>query len=59
MTARELRRAEATYQAATRRYEQAREARNALVRQALAEGWTHAKIADVTGLSRGRISQIK
>jgi hypothetical protein len=35
------------------------ERRNALVRQALADGWTHQQIADATGLSRGRISQLK
>jgi hypothetical protein len=29
------------------------------VLEALAAGWTHAKISQVTGLSRGRISQIK
>jgi DNA-directed RNA polymerase specialized sigma24 family protein len=33
--------------------------RNALVRQALAEGWTHQQISDTTGLSRGRIGQIR
>jgi hypothetical protein len=59
MTAGELRRADAAYRTAARRYEQAREARNATVRQALAEGWTHARIADTLGLSRGRINQIK
>jgi hypothetical protein len=58
MTAEELRQAEATYRAAADRAEHAREARNAAVRQALAEGWTHAQIAEVTGLTRGRIGQI-
>jgi hypothetical protein len=32
--------------------------RNELVRQALANGWTHAKIAEATGLTRGRIGQL-
>lgn len=59
MSAAELRKAEAAYQAAFRRYEATREARNAAVRQALAEGWTHAKIAEATGLSRGRINQLR
>lgn len=59
MIAAELRKAEAAYQAAFRRYEAAREARNAAVRQALAEGWTHAAIAEATGLSRGRINQLR
>jgi DNA-directed RNA polymerase specialized sigma24 family protein len=34
------------------------ERRNCLVRQAAAEGWTHQQIADVTGLTRGRIGQL-
>lgn len=32
--------------------------RDALIHQAIAEGWTHSQIADATGLSRGRIGQI-
>lgn len=59
MTEAELRKAEARYQRAFRRSEEAREARNALVCQALAAGWTHQKIADITGLTRGRVNQIK
>lgn len=59
MTTQELRKAEARYQRAFRRSEAEREARNAAVRTALAEGWTHARISEATGLSRGRISQIK
>jgi hypothetical protein len=51
--------AEAAYQAASRRAETLRLERNRLVLEALAAGWTHAKISQVTGLSRGRISQIK
>jgi hypothetical protein len=58
MTPAELRKAEARFQRAFRRSEEAREERNRLVREALAEGWTHQKISDVTGLSRGRVSQI-
>lgn len=58
MTADELRKAELRYQRAFRRSEEAREARNAAVREALGEGWTHAAIADATGLSRGRIGQL-
>ena len=57
MTAEELRKAEAAHQAAFRRYEKAREVRNQLVAQALAEGWTHAAIAQATGLTRGRVGQ--
>jgi hypothetical protein len=58
MTAQDLRKAEARYQRASARSEQAREDRNLAVRQALADGMTHAQIADATGLSRGRIGQI-
>lgn len=58
MTAQELRKAEVAYRVASRRAEEKREARNALVKQALAEGWTHAQIAEATGLTRGRIGQI-
>jgi hypothetical protein len=57
-TAADLRKAEARYQRAFGRSEQAREARNDLVCQALTEGWTHAKIAEATGLTRGRIGQM-
>jgi hypothetical protein len=58
LTATELRKAEARYQRAFARAEIAREARNAAVQAALAEGWTHARIAEATGLSRARIGQI-
>jgi transcriptional regulator with XRE-family HTH domain len=59
VTPEQLRQAEARYQRAYRRSEQAREERNRLVREAIAAGWTHAQIAEATGLSRGRIGQIK
>ena len=58
MTATELRKAEARYQRASRRSEEAREDRNRLVREALVAGWTHAQIAEATGLTRGRIGQL-
>jgi len=58
MTAEELQAAEEEYRAGWGRAELFRQARNETVRQALAEGWTHAAIAEVTGLSRGRINQI-
>jgi DNA-binding NarL/FixJ family response regulator len=58
MTAAELRKTEAAYRAASRRSEALRTERNRLIAQALAEGWTHQQIADATGLSRGRVSQI-
>jgi hypothetical protein len=59
MTARDLHRAEAAYRKATWAAEAARTHRNDLVRQALAEGWTHQAIADATGLTRSRVSQVK
>lgn len=58
MTTHELRKAEARYQRAFARSEATREERNDLVRAALAAGWTHARIAEATGLTRGRINQI-
>ena len=59
MTADELEKAEAAYRAASRRAEKLREARNAAVRKSLAEGMTHQQIADATGLTRGRINQLR
>jgi hypothetical protein len=53
-----LLKAQAAYEAAVRRTESRRQQRNAAVRAALATGCTHAEIARVTGLSRGRIGQI-
>jgi hypothetical protein len=58
VTVDELKKAEAAYRAAFRRAEAKREARNAAVRAALAEGWTHQRISEATGLTRGRINQI-
>src|SRR5438128_1926831 len=57
-TEKDLRRAEARYQRAFRRSEELREERNAAVRAALDAGWTHARIAGATGLTRGRIGQM-
>lgn len=58
MTAAELHKAEARYKRAAVRAEDARRERNRIVRQALAAGWTHAAIAEATGLTRGRIGQL-
>lgn len=58
MTAEELRKAEARYQRVFLRAEEAREARNAAVQEALSAGWTHARIAEATGLTRGRVGQL-
>lgn len=58
MTSEELRKAEARYQRAFRHAEEARKERNRLVKQALADGWTHARISEATGLTRGRVGQL-
>lgn len=58
MTTDELRKAEARYQRAFARSEAARDQRNRLLRKALSEGWTHAQIAEATGLTRSRIGQL-
>jgi DNA-binding NarL/FixJ family response regulator len=58
VTAADLKAAEARYQRAHRRAEEAREARNRAVCDALADGWTHARIAEATGLTRARVGQI-
>ena len=58
MTADQLRKAEAAQGAAFRRYQQVQQRRDELVRQAVAEGWTHARIAGATGLTRSRVGQI-
>jgi hypothetical protein len=58
MTVQELRKAEARFQRAYRRSEQAREDRNAAVRAAIEAGWSHARIAEATGLTRARVGQI-
>jgi hypothetical protein len=59
MTEKELAKVEAAYRAAFRRSEALREARNRAVREALAEGWTQERVSQATGLTRGRINQIK
>lgn len=47
------------YRWAAETADKAREKRNEAVREALNAGWSHARIAEATGLSRGRISQFK
>jgi CRP-like cAMP-binding protein len=53
-----LRDAETRYQRAAERSERARQDRNDTVRAAIAAGWTHARIAEATGLTRSRVGQI-
>jgi hypothetical protein len=50
--------AELRYQEAHGRAEGARTARNELIFHALEQGWTHARIAQATGMTRSRIGQI-
>jgi len=54
----ELSKAEAAYRQAAARAERRRAIRNQSIANALAQGMTHREIAAVTGLSRGRISQL-
>jgi hypothetical protein len=58
MTIEQLASLEAAYRAASEQAERTRGDRNDGIRQALAEGHTHAWVAKATGLSRGRINQI-
>lgn len=58
MTADELRKAEARYQRAFARSEELRRERNALLLEAIGAGWTHAQIAEATGLTRSRVGQL-
>jgi hypothetical protein len=57
MTPKELKEAEAAYRAAFAVAEELREKRNQMIRKALKAGWTHAKIAEATGLTRSRVGQ--
>jgi len=50
--------AEAAHKAASVVSEAARIERNRLVQAAIDAGWTHAKIAETSGLTRARIGQV-
>jgi hypothetical protein len=59
----EIRQAEREHRNALARVEAKRAARDEIIRQAIAEKWTHQRIMEATvidgrGLSRGRINQI-
>lgn len=58
MTLQELQQVEARYRRASTGFEEARVERGRAVREALASGWTHARVADALGVSRGRVGQI-
>jgi len=51
--------AQRAYETAATEAEELRDARNTAIRRALDDGYTHKSISDATGLSRGRINQIK
>jgi hypothetical protein len=54
-----LRQLERAYQTAAAQAEAKRQERNAAVRAALDAGMTHAQIAKATGMSRGRVGQLR
>lgn len=58
MSEQDLRNTQRAYERAAARAEDARLRRDQAVRDALAAGWTHARIADATGLTRGRVGQM-
>jgi hypothetical protein len=58
VTAADLEHAEMRYRKAASRAEEAREERNRLIRAAFEAGWTHARIAEATSLTRGRVGQL-
>jgi hypothetical protein len=53
-----LRLAESDYRQAAERAEELRRLRNELVQQAIAEGWTQARIAGAMNLTRARVGQL-
>jgi len=57
-TDRDLRAATRKWQRALVQVEQRRQERDAVIRLALDNGWTHKRISEATGLTRGRIGQI-
>lgn len=58
LTEHDLQRAEQRFREAAAKTEELRENRNRIVKDALASGWTHARIAEATGLTRGRVNQL-
>lgn len=55
----QLRDVERRYQKAADRAEALRQEREKLARQALAAGWTHARLAEALGKSRGWVSRFR
>ncbi len=57
MSSADLTRLQRVHERAEAKAKAAADARNEAIYEALREGWTHAKIADATGLSRGIVSK--
>lgn len=58
MTAAELQSAQRAVERTASRYKAITDKRDQAIRQAIADGWTHARIAQATGLARSRVGQI-
>jgi ribosome-binding protein aMBF1 (putative translation factor) len=58
VTSAQLRRAEARHRRAAVAAEEARRARNEIVRKAAREGWSQAELAHTLGLTGSRVGQI-
>ncbi len=58
MTTAELRKATEAARRAAEKAVTLRDGRDDTIRAAVATGWTHAAIAEATGLTRGRVNQI-
>ncbi len=58
ITADDIRRADTAWKTAADDAAEKSEERKRVIRQALTEGWTHAQVAAVLGVTRGRIGQI-
>lgn len=58
MTADQLHAVEIAYRSASTNVRELRAQRSAAVRAALASGMTHAEVARILGVSRGRVGQI-
>lgn len=54
----QIRKVSARVARAEARLQQEREVRDELIRQALAEGWSHAQIARAAEVTRGRVGQL-
>ncbi len=58
ITADDIRRVDTAWKTAAADATEKSKERKRVIRQALQEGWTHAQVAAVLGVTRGRIGQI-